>query len=79
MGPSGIDCSIKLMLIFLQKVDEVLSMASDDVLKNEKNGASPGPMVEVEFWKAKCFNLESLFDQVSFKTFEILIQLLRTK
>ena len=56
-----------MLFFFFKKVDEVLSMASDDVLKNEKNGASPGPMVEVEFWKAKCFNLESLFDQVRFK------------
>ena len=44
------------------KVDEVLSLASEDDLKN---GGSPGPMVEVLFWDAKCYNLESLHEQVT--------------
>ena len=44
-----------------QKVDEVLGLASEDAIKN---GASPGPMVEVIFWEAKCYNLESLHEQV---------------
>ena len=46
------------------KVNEVLSLASEDALKN---GATPGPMTEVEFWEAKCFNLESLHEQVKSK------------
>ena len=42
----------------------MLSLASEDALKN---GATPGPMTEVEFWEAKCFNLESLHEQVKSK------------
>ena len=43
------------------QVDEVLSMECDKELEEGKN---PGPMVEIEFWDAKCRNLESLFEQV---------------
>ena len=43
------------------KVDEVLSMECD---KDLEEGRNPGPMVEIEFWEAKCRNLESLFEQV---------------
>ena len=25
---------------------------------------TPGPMTEINFWEAKCINLESLFEQV---------------
>ena len=46
------------------KVDEVLSLSSEEELKN---GGSPGPMVEVLFWDAKCYNLESLHEQVTRK------------
>ena len=46
------------------KVDEVLSLSSE---KELKNGGSPGPMVEVLFWDAKCYNLESLHEQVTRK------------
>jgi dynein heavy chain, axonemal len=28
-------------------------------------GLNPGPMVEIEFWKAKCLNLENIVDQVN--------------
>ncbi len=27
-------------------------------------GLNPGPLVEIEFWKAKCNNLENIVDQV---------------
>ena len=43
------------------QVDEVLSMECDKELEEGKN---PGPMVEIEFWEAKCRNLESLYEQV---------------
>ena len=55
----------------------MLSLASEDALKN---GATPGPMTEVEFWEAKCFNLESLHEQVKSKHYvqnQIIISLCR--
>ena len=39
----------------------MLSMECD---KDLEEGRNPGPMVEIEFWEAKCRNLESLFEQV---------------
>ena len=39
----------------------MLSMECDKDLEEGKN---PGPLVEIEFWEAKCRNLESLFEQV---------------
>ena len=44
------------------QVDEVLSMECD---KELEEGRNPGPMLEIEFWDAKCRNLESLFEQVA--------------
>ena len=40
-----------------------------DVLKKDSaqpllEGLNPGPMVEIEFWKAKAQNLECIYDQV---------------
>ena len=40
-----------------------------DVLKKNSaqpllDGKNPGPMVEMDFWKARCADLESVFDQV---------------
>ena len=52
------------IIFFNVKVDEVLSLSSENELKN---GGSPGPMVEVLFWDAKCYNLESLHEQVKRK------------
>ena len=46
----------------MKQVDEVLSLSSGTALEN---GDSPGPMVEIEFWNAKCYNLMSLHEQVS--------------
>ena len=45
------------------KTDEVLSK---DSAAEVEEGKTPGPMVEVRFWEAKCMNLESLFEQVIF-------------
>jgi hypothetical protein len=28
-------------------------------------GLNPGPLVEIEFWKTKCSNLENIVDQVN--------------
>ena len=40
-----------------------------DVLKKDSaqpllEGLNPGPLVEIEFWKAKAQNLECIYDQV---------------
>ena len=40
-----------------------------DVLKQESaqpllEGLNPGPAVEIEFWQAKCANLQCIYDQV---------------
>ena len=43
------------------KTDEVLSK---DSAAEVEDGKTPGPMMEVRFWEAKCMNLESLFEQV---------------
>ena len=42
-----------------------------DVLKKNSaqpllDGKNPGPMVEMDFWKARCADLESVFDQVCY-------------
>ena len=36
--------------------------------KELEEGKNPGPMVEIEFWEAKCRNLESLYEQVKILT-----------
>ena len=43
------------------QVDEVLSTDSAEEIADDK---TPGPMTEINFWEAKCINLESLFEQV---------------
>ena len=48
--------------ILCSKIDEVLSKDSAEELDK---GNNPGPMTEIQFWKAKCENLESLYDQVN--------------
>ena len=45
---------------YLRQVDEVLSKDSSEEIAD---GKTPGPMTEINFWEAKCINLESLFDQ----------------
>ena len=48
--------------ISFSEIDEVLSKDSAEELDK---GNNPGPMTEIQFWKAKCENLESLYDQVN--------------
>ena len=48
--------------ILWSQIDEVLSKDSAEELEK---GNNPGPMTEIQFWKAKCENLESLYDQVN--------------
>ena len=43
------------------QTDEVLSK---DSAAEVEDGKTPGPMIEIRFWEAKCMNLESLFEQV---------------
>ena len=45
------------------QTEEVLSKDSATELAD---GKTPGPLVEINFWEAKCMNLESLFEQVCF-------------
>ena len=43
------------------QIQEVLKKDSSQPLLD---GLNPGPMVEVEFWKAKAANLENIHEQV---------------
>ena len=43
------------------QIEEVLTKDSAEELEK---GNNPGPMTEIQFWQAKCENLESLYDQV---------------
>lgn len=43
------------------QIEEVLTKDSAEELEK---GSNPGPMTEIQFWQAKCENLESLYDQV---------------
>ena len=54
-----------IIIKWAHQVDEVLSMECD---KELEEGRHPGPMVEIEFWEAKCRNLESLFEQMKNST-----------
>ena len=65
---SGKDCDTQLknaiegiIIKWAYQVDEVLSKDSAEELNDDKH---PGPMTEINFWEAKCINLESLFEQV---------------
>ena len=65
---SGKECNIRLknaiegiIIKWAYQVDEVLSKDSSEEIAHDKN---PGPMSEINFWEAKCINLESLFEQV---------------
>ena len=63
MGLSGITIVVCIKIRLLcSKIDEVLSKDSAEELDK---GNNPGPMTEIQFWKAKCENLESLYDQVN--------------
>ena len=51
-------------ILFVQ-IDEVLTKDSAEEIEK---GNNPGPMTEIQFWKAKCDNLNSLYDQMSINT-----------
>lgn len=46
------------------QIQEVLKKDSSQPLLE---GLNPGPLVEIEFWKAKCTNLENIYEQVFYK------------
>ena len=48
------------------QIQEVLKKDSSQPLLD---GLNPGPLVEIEFWKAKCINLENIYEQVSLKLY----------
>ena len=65
---AGKECDIQLknaiegiIIKWAYQVDEVLSKDSSEEIADDKH---PGPMTEINFWEAKCINLESLFEQV---------------
>ena len=65
MGLSGLvfnfsHITFPLFTVCVQ-IDEVLTKDSAEEIEK---GNNPGPMTEIQFWKAKCENLESLYDQV---------------
>ena len=43
------------------QIQQVLKKDSSQPLLE---GLNPGPMVEIDFWKAKASNLENIYDQV---------------
>ena len=54
--------SIETVVIdWSHQVHQVLKKDSSQPLIE---GLKPGPLVEIEFWKAKCNNLENIVDQV---------------
>lgn len=55
--------SIETVVIdWTHQIHQVLKKDSSQPLIE---GLNPGPMVEIEFWKAKCLNLENIVDQVN--------------
>ena len=50
------------MFYSIVQIDEVLTKDSAEEIEK---GNNPGPMTEIQFWKAKCDNLNSLYDQMS--------------
>ena len=56
-------------ILDLPVMSECVKMAIEDVLKKDSSqpildGLNPGPLVEIEFWKAKAINLENISEQV---------------
>ena len=49
----------------------MLSLESESLLAE-----SPGPMVEIKFWEAKCLNLECLHEQVNLLPFVDIMRIL---
>ena len=57
--------SIESVVIdWTHQIQEVLKKDSSQPILD---GLNPGPLVEIEFWKAKCTNLENIYDQVIIK------------
>ena len=50
---------MKHVINFILQTDEVLSKENVD-----ENTPYPGPLTEIEFWKDKCQNLQSLYEQM---------------
>lgn len=60
----GLIHSIETVVIdWSHQIHQVLKKDSSQPLLE---GLNPGPMVEIEFWKAKCTNLENIVEQVIF-------------
>ncbi len=54
--------SIETVVIdWSHQIEEVLKKDSSQPILD---GLSPGPLVEIEFWKAKTSNLENIYEQV---------------
>ena len=55
--------SIETVVIdWAKQIHQVLKKDSSQALLE---GLNPGPMVEIEFRKSKCINLENIMDQVN--------------
>lgn len=50
-------------------------MLGKDSAAELEDGKTPGPLVEIRFWEAKCMNLESLFEQVQLFYFNFIVSL----
>ena len=55
-----------IIIKWAYQTEEVLCK---DSAAEVEEGKTPGPLVEIRFWEAKCMNLESLFEQVLFLVF----------
>ena len=53
-------------------------MLSKDSAEELSLGSNPGPMTEIEFWRDKCRNLESLFEQMRTDTTQHMASILET-
>ena len=52
-----------IIIDWTHQITKVLKQCSSQLLQE---GKSPGPLVEIEFWKQRVDNLENIFDQVRF-------------
>ena len=50
------------MIEWCHLIRDVLNKSSAETLLA---GTNPGPLVEIDFWNARCGDLESVVDQVS--------------
>ena len=53
-------------------------MLSKDSTEELNAGLHPAPMTEIDFWKEKCHNLESLFDQMQQETTQHMASILKS-